>query len=61
MVNMGLPLPFANVKNQRSLIYLENLIDAIVLCIDHPKAAGKTFLLSDGVDTSTPQLIEKVA
>ena len=61
MVNMGLPLPFANVKNQRSMIFLGNLIDAIVLCIDHPQAAGKTFLLGDGVDISTPQLIQKVA
>lgn len=61
VVNMGIPLPFANVKNQRSLIFLGNLIDAIVLCIDHPKAAGKTYLLSDGVDMSTPELIQKVA
>jgi nucleoside-diphosphate-sugar epimerase len=61
VVDMGIPLPFANVRNQRSLIFLGNLIDAIVLCIDHPKAAGKTYLLSDGVDTSTPELIKKVA
>ena len=61
VVDMGIPLPFANVKNQRSMIFLGNLIDAIVLCIDHPKAAGKTYLLSDGVDTSTPELIQKVA
>jgi nucleoside-diphosphate-sugar epimerase len=61
VIKMGIPLPFANVKNQRSLIFLGNLIDAIALCIDHPKAAGKTYLLSDGVDTSTPELIQKVA
>ena len=61
VINMGLPLPFANVKNQRSLIFLGNLIDAIVLCINHPKAAGKTYLLSDGVNTSTPELIQKIA
>ena len=40
VVNMGIPLPLANVKNQRSLIFLWNLIDAIILCINHPKAVG---------------------
>jgi nucleoside-diphosphate-sugar epimerase len=61
VVDMGIPLPFANVRNQRSMIFLGNLIDAIVLCIDHPKAARKTYLLSDGIDTSTPELIRKTA
>jgi nucleoside-diphosphate-sugar epimerase len=61
VINMGIPLPLANVRNQRSMIFLGNLIDAIILCIDHPKAAGKTYLLSDGEDTSTPELIQKVA
>ena len=59
--DLDLPLPFANVKNQRSLIFIWNLIDAIILCINHPKAAGKTYLLSDGVDTSTPELIQIIA
>ena len=58
---MGIPLPFANVRNRRSLIFLENLLDAIVTCIHHPKAARKTYLLSDGLDTSTPELIQKTA
>ena len=61
LVNTGIPLPFSNVKNQRSMIFLGNLIDAIILCIDHPKAAGQTYLLSDGVDISTPELIQKIA
>jgi nucleoside-diphosphate-sugar epimerase len=61
VVDRGIPLPLANVKNQLSMIFLGNLIDAIVLCIDHPKAAGKTYLLNDGVDTSTPELIQKTA
>ena len=61
VVNMGIPLPFANVKNQRSLIFIGNLIDVIVLCINHPEAAGKTYLLSDGSDTSTPELVQKIA
>ncbi len=61
VVDMGIPLPFANVRNQRSLIFLENLLDAIITCIHHPKAARKTYLLSDGIDTSTPELIQKTA
>ena len=55
VVDMGIPLPFANARNQRSLIFLENLLDAIITCIHHPKAARKTYLLSDGRDTSTPK------
>jgi nucleoside-diphosphate-sugar epimerase len=61
LVDMGIPLPFANVRNQRSLIFIENLLDAIVTCIHHPKAVRKTYLLSDGIDTSTPELIRKTA
>jgi len=61
VVDMGIPLPFANVRNQRSFIFLENLLDAIITSIHHPKAAGKTYLLSDGIDTSTPELIQKMA
>jgi nucleoside-diphosphate-sugar epimerase len=61
VVDMGIPLPLASVRNQRSLIFLGNLLDAIVTCIHHPKAARKTYLLSDGIDTSTPELIQKAA
>lgn len=55
------PLPLGGVQNQRSLIYLGNLVDAIRLCITHPKAAGKTFLVSDGDDVSTPELVRRIA
>ncbi len=51
------PLPFACIRNQRSLIYLGNLVDIIRLCLSHPKAAGKTFLVSDASDVSTPELV----
>ena len=61
VVDRGIPLPFANVNNRRSLIYLENLLDVIVTCINHPKAAGQTFLVSDGKDLSTPELIRLMA
>lgn len=61
IVERGLPLPLAGITNSRSLIYLGNLIDAIITCATHPQAAGQTFLVSDGVDVSTPQLIRQVA
>ena len=61
VVDKGLPLPFENVKNRRSLIYLGNLIEAILTCIQHPRAAGNTYFVSDGQDTSTPELIKKTA
>jgi len=61
VVAQGLPLPFSSVKNARSLVYLGNLIDAVILCAAHPRAAGQTFLLRDGEDLSTPELIRKIA
>ena len=60
-VSRGLPLPFASVNNRRSLIYIGNLVDAIMTCIDAPAAAGKTYLFSDGEDIATPVLIGKLA
>jgi len=59
-IERGLPLPFASVVNRRSLIYLENLIDAILAVMLHP-APGETYLLSDAHDLSTPQLIRALA
>jgi nucleoside-diphosphate-sugar epimerase len=58
---LGLPLPFGVVRNQRSLIGLDNLVDLLIHCIDHPAAAGQTFLVSDGEDLSTPDLIRHMA
>lgn len=55
------PLPLGGIQNQRSLIYLGNLVDALRLCLTHPKAAGKTFLVSDGDDVSTPVLVRRIA
>ena len=61
LVNSGIPLPFKNVRNQRSLIGINNLVDVIKCCIENPNAAGKTFLVSDGDDLSTPELINFIA
>ncbi len=55
------PLPFASIENKRSLIYVGNLIDALATCATHPAAAGQTYLVSDGEDVSTPELIRRTA
>lgn len=58
VLSEGIPLPLASVHNLRSLIYVGNLIDALIVCATHPKAAGQTYLVSDGDDVSTPRLLE---
>lgn len=61
MVERGWPLPLRAIHNRRSLLYLGNFVDAIRLCIEHPAAAGQTFLLDDGEAVSTPELIRALA
>jgi len=61
VVERGIPLPLASVDNRRSLIYLGNLVDAIITCIKHPRATGQTYLVSDGEDVSTPELIRLIS
>jgi UDP-glucose 4-epimerase len=60
-VERGWPLPLGAIHNRRSLLYLGNFVDAIRLCVEHPAAAGQTFLLDDGEPVSTPDLIRAVA
>lgn len=60
LVRWGIPLPFALVKNRRSLVALENLVDLIRLCLTHPAAANEIFLVSDGEDLSTPELLRRL-
>lgn len=60
-VDRGWPLPLASVRNRRSLVYVGNLVDAIVRCIEAPEAAGRTYLVSDGAPVSTPELIRALA
>jgi nucleoside-diphosphate-sugar epimerase len=57
----GIPLPFGSIANRRSFVFVGNLVDAIVRCVDHPAAKGQTFLVSDGEDLSTPELIRRLA
>jgi nucleoside-diphosphate-sugar epimerase len=56
----GIPLPLASIRNQRSLVYLGNLVDALARCIQDPRAAGRTYLVRDGEDLSTPELVRRL-
>lgn len=60
-VSSGIPLPLGAVDNRRSLISVANLVDLILVCLDHPRAAGKVLLASDGEDVSTPDLLRRIA
>lgn len=60
-VSRGLPLPLASIRNARSLVFLDNLVDFILCCLQHPAAKGQTFLISDSEDLSTPDLIGRLA
>jgi nucleoside-diphosphate-sugar epimerase len=54
-------MPFGSIDNRRSLLFLGNLVDAIRVCIERPGAANKTYLLADGEDVSTPDLVRRLA
>jgi nucleoside-diphosphate-sugar epimerase len=60
-VKRGAPLPFGSIRNQRSFVGIDNLVDFIRLCMRHPAAANQTFLVSDGQDLSTPDLVRAIA
>ena len=59
-VHRGIPLPLGAVRNRRSFVGVDNLADMIVTCIDHPAAGNETFLVSDGEDLSTPELLHRL-
>ena len=60
-VARGMPLPLGRVHNQRSLVGIDNLVDLLLLCTQHPRAAGQTLLVSDGQDVSTAGLVQQIA
>lgn len=60
-LDKGVPLPLGAINNRRSLVALDNLVDLIATCIEHPAAANQTFLVSDGEDLSTTQLLKQMA
>jgi len=60
-IDRGIPLPLAGANNVRSLVYVGNLVDALIACATHPAAAGQTYLVSDGDDVSTATLVDMIA
>ena len=60
-VARGVPLPFGAITNRRSFVAVDNLVDFIVTCMEHPAAANETFFVSDGEDLSTADLIRRLA
>ena len=58
-LSRGIPLPLGAIRNRRSLVALDNLVDMIVTCLDHPSAVNQTFLVADGEDLSTPELLRR--
>jgi len=60
-LDKGIPLPLGSIHNQRSLVALDNLIDLISTCIHHPAAANQIFMVSDGEDLSTTELLQRMA
>jgi UDP-glucose 4-epimerase len=61
IVDRGIPLPFGSIRNRRSLVSVWNLCDLLVRCVDSPAAANRTFMVSDGVDPSTAELVRLLA
>lgn len=61
LIRLGLPLPFANLNNQRDLVSIENLCALISLTVAHPNAANQTFLVSDGISRSTKEIVQLLA
>lgn len=60
LASSGFPLPFGSIRNRRSMVYVGNLVDFILRCAEHPAAANRTFLVSDGDDVSLPVLISRI-
>ncbi len=60
-IDRGIPLPLAGIRNQRSLVAVDNLVDFLITCRDHPAAANELFLISDGEDLSTAGLAQCIA
>lgn len=60
-VDRGIPLPFRAINNRRSLVYVENLIDAVWHCATHSAAANQVYMVTDGESVSSPELVKRIA
>lgn len=61
LMALGIPLPLGSIENRRSFLGIDNLVDLIWHCVDHPRAVNETFLVSDGEDVSTTELLQRLA
>lgn len=61
LVRTGLPLPLGSLRNRRSLLGVDNLVDLLVLCVEHPAAVGQIFLAADQEPISTPDMLRQIA
>jgi nucleoside-diphosphate-sugar epimerase len=61
LINTGLPLPFASIRNRRSFIFVGNLVSALISCLNHPGASRKSFAVGDGEPISTPDLLKELS
>jgi nucleoside-diphosphate-sugar epimerase len=59
-IDRGIPLPLGSIDNVRSMVAVDNLVDLLLRCLEHPAAAGETFLISDGEDVSVTQLLRRL-
>lgn len=57
LIKLKIPLPIGNINNTRSFVYIDNLVDLICCCMTNPKAPGRPWLVSDGQDVSTSELV----
>ena len=60
-IDRGIPLPLAGANYARSMVYVGNLVDALIACATYPAATGQTYLVSDGDDVSTAMLVDMIA
>jgi nucleoside-diphosphate-sugar epimerase/lipopolysaccharide/colanic/teichoic acid biosynthesis glycosyltransferase len=60
LARTGFPLPLGSINNKRSMIGIENLVDFIICCVEHKRACGRTFMVSDGEDISTSDLLRRI-
>jgi nucleoside-diphosphate-sugar epimerase len=60
LIKTGFPLPLGSINNRKSFLYVGNLVDAIITCLDHPNAKNQTFIVSDGEALSTTDLIRRL-
>lgn len=61
LVEKGVPLPFGKIRNFRSMVALDNLVDLLIVCARHPNAPGNIFMVSDGADMGIKELVTRIA